>query len=67
MNNNINQKMRLREQLRLKLLEANALVTSIEIEEQCAILSAEEILRIGQLAPDAASSTELIDDDRGAY
>jgi hypothetical protein len=67
MNKDIKHEMRLREQLPLKLLAANALVTSIEIEDDFEPLSTQEILALGQLPPDAPSSTELIDEDRGAY
>jgi hypothetical protein len=67
MNKQIRQELGLREQLRLKLLEANALVTSIDIEEPITILSTEEILKIGQLPPNVPTSTDLIDEDRGIY
>jgi hypothetical protein len=67
MNKDTKHEMSLREQLRLKLLESNSLVTSIEIEDDFEPLSTLEILALGQLPPDTPSSTELIDDGRGAY
>jgi hypothetical protein len=67
MNKDIYQELSVREQLRSKLLQAKALVTSLDIEGQVTVLSAEEILEIGQLPSDAPSSTQLIDEDRGKY
>ena len=67
MNKDTKHELSLREQLRLKLLAANLLVTSIEIEDNVEPLSTQEILALGQLPPDAPSSTELIDEDKGAY
>jgi hypothetical protein len=65
MDKEVYQEVSLREQLRLKLLDAGALVTNIEIEEtQAKILSPDEIFALGQLPCDTPTSTELIDDDR---
>jgi hypothetical protein len=56
-----------REAARAKLLAAGRLVTSIHAPEGTPRLSPEEILKIGQLPPDARPSHELIDEDRGEW
>jgi hypothetical protein len=56
-----------REEARAKLLAAGLLVTSIHAPEGTVPLTPEELLRVGQLPPDARPSEELIDEDRGEY
>jgi hypothetical protein len=56
-----------REEARAKLLAAGKLVTDLHAPEGTIALTPEERLRIGQLPPDARSSEELINDDRGLY
>jgi hypothetical protein len=56
-----------REAARAKLLAAGALVTRFEVPENAARLSIEERMRIGKMPPDARSSLDLINEDRGEY
>ncbi|MFN8376019.1 MAG: hypothetical protein U0694_24490 [Anaerolineae bacterium] len=56
-----------REVARAKLLAAGALVTSFETPPDAIRLSVEERLRLGTLPPDARSSFDLIDEDRGDW
>ena len=68
MDNELHEADSLREQLRLKLLEAKALVTDIEVDTlPSEVLLPDETLVLGQLPPDTPTSTELIDEDRGTY
>jgi hypothetical protein len=56
-----------REEARAKLRAAGALSTIRYAPADARPLSDEELMRIGQLAPGARPSEELIDEDRGAY
>ena len=56
-----------REAARAKLRDAGFLSTSIHAPANAVALSDEELMRLGQLAPGARPSEELIDEDRGLY
>jgi hypothetical protein len=56
-----------REEARARLLAAGKLVTDLHAPEGTVALTAEELLQIGQLPPNARPSEELIDEDRGLY
>lgn len=52
---------------RAKLDAAGILATDLEVPEGAIDLSDEDIERLGQLAPGARPSLELINEDRGLY
>ncbi len=55
-----------REAIQRKLHESG-LLSTYRPPRNMPTLSPEEILRLGTLSPDALSSTQLIDEDRGEY
>jgi hypothetical protein len=56
-----------REAARAKLRAAGLLSTNIYAPKDAVVLTDEELLRVGRLAPGARPSEELIDEDRGTY
>jgi hypothetical protein len=56
-----------REAAKAKLLAAGALVTQFDVPADAVRLSVEERLRLGTLPPDARSSLDLINEDRGDW
>jgi len=53
--------------IRQKLAKANFLVTDIDVAEDAVALPDEELYELGKLPEDAASSEQLIDEDRGEF
>jgi hypothetical protein len=56
-----------REAARAKLRAAGLLSTNIYAPKDAIVLTDEELMRVGRLAPGARPSEELIDEDRGIY
>jgi hypothetical protein len=56
-----------REALRAKLLAAGFLSTAAFAPPEAIPLSNDDLVRLGQLAPGARPSEDLIDEDRGMY